>query len=87
MLLILSSTPISNHYGLCLYPCLDIPTKSKSRLKINKCWLRAVKHAMGMGNIGTLVANLAVIAISCPLRSFSFLGHACWGATFFDTNR
>ena len=28
---------------------------------------------MGMGNVGTLPANLAVIAISCPLHPFHFL--------------
>ena len=33
MLLILSNTPISKHYCLCLNPCLDIPTKSKFYVK------------------------------------------------------
>ena len=53
------------------------------RLRLFDSLLRlfdSLEYAMGMGNIGTLAANLAVIAISCPLRSFSFLGHACGGA-------
>ena len=33
MLLILSNTPISKHYCLCLNPCLDFPTKSQFYVK------------------------------------------------------
>ena len=33
MLLILSNTPISKHYCLCLNSCLDIPAKSKFYVK------------------------------------------------------
>ena len=45
MLLILSNTPISKHYCLCLNPCLDISTKLKFMLRILQLNITAILTA------------------------------------------
>ena len=68
MLLILSNTPISKHYCLCLNPCLDIPTKSKFYVKN-----LVTKHNKDLNNKSLIYRKIG------PLSPSNFKGSKNWG--------